>query len=194
MKFQMFFEFPGVLITIGALLLIISIIIIIIAYRSGSKDVDASKLSTNGLYKSTISHDGYYDNGKPKIVIEQMKQENKELAKTKVFEPLKENKKENNSEMRKGIKDQIDKIPITEKPLFPKANKNTEVKEEDLPVIDAFEEEFKTSSKKELEKPKIIDAKEEDFINPRTVQNKNEVKTVIKDPVYLEDDEDVELL
>ena len=194
MKFQMFFEFPGVLITIGALLLIISIIIIIIAYRSGSKDVDASKLSTNGLYKSTISHDGYYDNGKPKIVIEQKEQENKELAKTKVFEPLKENKKENNSEMRKGIKDQIDKIPITEKPLFPKANKNTEVKEEDLPVIDAFEEEFKTSSKKELEKPKIIDAKEEDFINPRTVQNKNEVKTVIKDPVYLEDDEDVELL
>lgn len=194
MKFQMFFEFPGVLITIGALLLIISIIIIIIAYRSGSKDVDASKLSTNGLYKSTISHDGYYDNGKPKIVIEQKKQENKELSKTKVFEPLKENKKENNSEMRKGIKDQIDKIPITEKPLFPKANKNTEVKEEDLPVIDAFEEEFKTSSKKELEKPKIIDAKEEDFINPRTVQNKKEVKTVIKDPVYLEDDEDVELL
>ena len=194
MKFQMFFEFPGVLITIGALLLIISIIIIIIAYRSGSKDVDASKLSTNGLYKSTISHDGYYDNGKPKIVIEQKKQENKELAKTKVFEPLKENKKENNSEMRKGIKDQIDKIPITEKPLFPKANKNTEVKEEDLPVIDAFEEEFKTSSKKELEKPKIIDAKEEDFINPRTVQTKKEVKTVIKDPVYLEDDEDVELL
>lgn len=194
MKFQMFFEFPGVLITIGALLLIISIIIIIIAYRSGSKDVDASKLSTNGLYKSTISHDGYYDNGKPKIVIEQKEQENKELAKTKVFEPLKENKKENNSEMRKGIKDQIDKIPITEKPLFPKANKNTEVKEEDLPVIDAFEEEFKTSSKKELEKPKIIDAKEEDFINPRTVQTKKEVKTVIKDPVYLEDDEDVELL
>lgn len=194
MKFQMFFEFPGVLITIGVLLLIISIIIIIIAYRSGSKDVDASKLSTNGLYKSTISHDGYYDNGKPKIVIEQKKQENKELAKTKVFEPLKENKKENNSEMRKGIKDQIDKIPITEKPLFPKANKNTEVKEEDLPVIDAFEEEFKTSSKKELEKPEIIDAKEEDFINPRTVQNKKEVKTVIKDPVYLEDDEDVELL
>ena len=194
MKFQMFFEFPGVLITIGVLLLIISIIIIIIAYRSGSKDVDASKLSTNGLYKSTISHDGYYDNGKPKIVIEQKKQENKELAKTKVFEPLKENKKENNSEMRKGIKDQIDKIPITEKPLFPKANKNTEVKEEDLPVIDAFEEEFKTSSKKELEKPKIIDAKEEDFINPRTVQNKKEVKTVVKDPVYLEDDEDVELL
>lgn len=193
MKFQMFFEFPGVLITIGALLLIISIIIIIIAYRSGSKDVDASKLSTNGLYKSTISHDGYYDNGKPKIVIEQKEQENKELAKTKVFEPLKENKKENNSEMRKGIKDQIDKIPITEKPLFPKANKNTEVKEEDLPVIDAFEEEFKTSSKKELEKPKIIDAKE-DFINPRTVQTKKEVKTVIKDPVYLEDDEDVELL
>lgn len=190
----MFFEFPGVLITIGALLLIISIIIIIIAYRSGSKDVDASKLSTNGLYKSTISHDGYYDNGKPKIVIEQKKQENKELSKTKVFEPLKENKKENNSEMRKGIKDQIDKIPITEKPLFPKANKNTEVKEEDLPVIDAFEEEFKTSSKKELEKPKIIDAKEEDFINPRTVQNKKEVKTAIKDPVYLEDDEDVELL
>lgn len=200
MKFQMFFEFPGILITIGVLLLIISIIIIIIAYKSDNKDVDASKLSTHGLYKSTITHDGYYDNGKPKIIIEQnqsdINNKDNELDRTKVYTPLQQNKKEEKKAIRQGIKDQVEKIPIAEKPLFPKANidNNSKNSIENLPIIDAFEEEFSKPSKKDFEKPKIKEAKKEDFTNPRDVQNKQEVKTVIKNPIYVEDDEDVELL
>ena len=196
MELQMFLEFPGVLITIGVVLLLISIIIIIIAYRSSNKDVDASKLSTNQTsYHGTVNHTGYYDNGKPKIILES---NNDDLDKTKVF------KKPQNQNIPQdrptGIKDQIERITNQEnkQPISKAIPKETPKPippvEEELPTIDVFEEEFNTPSKEDFEKPKIKEAKPGDIINPRKEASKDNIKTVIKKPVYVEEDEDIELL
>lgn len=197
MELQMFLEFPGVLITIGVVLLLISIIIIIIAYRSNNKDVDASRLSTNQTsYHGTINHNGYYDNGKPKIVLES--NNNDDLEKTKVFK--KPQNKNFPPDRPTGIKDQIEKIAHQENkksmatPMPKAAPKPILPAEEELSTIDVFEEEFNTPSKEDLEKPTIKEAKTGDIINPRKEASKDNIKTVIKKPVYIEEDEDIELL
>ena len=199
MELQMFLEFPGVLITIGVILLLISIIIIIIAYKSSTKEVDASMLSTNKVhYNSTVNHQGYDDNGKPKIVIK-MNNENDNLDKTKVFTPINNKEEKPNNINKMGIKDQIEKIngkETEEKPhtTIPKATINKPSIEKTEPTIDVIEEEFTSPSKKDLEKPKIKIAKPDEIASPRQEAIKTEEKTVIKKPVYVEEDEDIELL
>ena len=188
----MFFEFPGILITIGVILLLISIIIIIVAYKSDAKDVDASKLSTNYVhYDSEVRQEGYYDNGKPKIIIEDNSTTNKdqieELGKTKIFKPaeikLEEQKasEENNKEPRQmGIKDMLEDINKVD-------DKKENEKEE---IMDIFNEEFEAINKEENKEDKVEKTLKEE--KQETKETKNDTKEETKPTI--EEDEDIELL
>lgn len=85
MDISMFLVFPGILITIGVFLLILSIIIVIIAYKTADKPIKNSLADKN--YEVNVKEDGYYDNGKPKIILEQTTKPKEEdnLDSTKVF-------------------------------------------------------------------------------------------------------------
>ena len=78
MNIEMFIKFPGILITIGAVLLLLSIIIGIIAYKK-----DKSLIGADSLSNSVLSIDEIDDEKPPientqKIKIEEKKEEEKE--------------------------------------------------------------------------------------------------------------------
>lgn len=178
----MFFEFPGILITIGVFLLLISIIIIIVAYRSDVKDVDASKLSTNNHRREDdiIPKD---DNIEEKQILEnkEEKEDKKDLEKTKIFKPaeikLEEQtiSEENNEQSRPmGIKDMLEDI-----------NKVDDKKENEKDeTIDIFDEEFEAVDKEENKEDKI----DETLKQEKQEEKEPETKSAI------EEDEDIELL
>lgn len=170
----MFFEFPGILITIGVALLLISIIIIIVAYRSDVKDVDASKLSTNNKnQKDDDINQPEVKTEEKEIKIEEPKKDEKDLEKTKIFKPAeimleeKDISKDNKEERPRGLKDLLEDI-----------NKVDEKKSnEKIETIDIFNEEFD----KEI---KIEDLKKEEKEETKQPEIKSET----------EDNEDIELL
>lgn len=160
MDIAMFFQFPGILITIGVALLLISIIIIVVAYKSEEKDVDASKLSTN-INAANVIHDGYYDNGKPKITIEAtsvVENNQVQTEEVKQQEPVMEN-----VNVQIGIKDQIENIHDKEE-----KKEITEPKEEQKEIVIEPQPEKEPELKEEIkpEEPKTIDVFEEEFSEP----------------------------
>ena len=170
----MFFEFPGILITIGVILLLISIIIIIVAYRSDIKDVDASKLSTNNNNQENEDKTEQVE-AKPEdkeIKIEE-KEDKKELEKTKIFKPAeimleeKAISEDNKEERPMGLKDLLEDINKVDE-------KKDNIKEKE-DTIDIFNEEFNETIKTE-------ESKKDEKVEPEKTK-----------PV-IEEDEDIELL
>ena len=117
MDIKMFFEFPGVLITIGVFLLVVSIVIGVIAYKNPVDDeevVEDNKVDTETKLESTLEVE---ENNIPleenKEVIEQVSEE--DLGKTEVLdtslfvenkeEPLQE--KMEKTENLDDVKDEI---------------------------------------------------------------------------------------
>ena len=185
----MFFEFPGILITIGVILLLISIIIIIVAYRSDNKDVDASKLSTNYhrrdddvIPREDDKKEETLENKPQGEVLENKPTETKEdpkkdLEKTKIFKPAELMPKEQNESLENS-----GERPMGLKDLLEGINKVDEKKELDKEeLIDIFDKEFKTENKEKTEKIVINEEKE----------LKEEQKELSHLP---EEDEDIELL
>lgn len=178
----MFFEFPGILITIGVFLLLISIIIIIVAYRSDVKDVDASKLSAT--YQHSDSDVIHKENEKTEQVIENKTEEvengTKDLEKTKIFMPKEIKLDEEliaskDEEIRlMGIKDMLEDINKVD-------NKKELDKEES---IDIFNEEFDAENKEEKEVK----------VEEPSIEEKPEVKEQKETKIDLEEDEEIELL
>lgn len=178
----MFFEFPGVLITIGVFLLVISIIIIIVAYRSDVKDVDASKLSAN--YQHSDSDIIHKENEKIEQIIENKTEEvengPKDLEKTKIFMPKEIKLDEEliaskDEEIRPmGIKDMLEDINKVD-------NKKELDKEES---IDIFNEEFDAENKEEKEVK----------VEEPSIEEKPKVKEQKETKIDLEEDEEIEFL
>ena len=192
MELQMFLEFPGVLITVGVALLLISIIIIIIAYKSNSKEVDASKLSVNQVhYDSNVYQDGYDNRGKPKMTIESNAVSNS-LDKTKVFKTINKDVAMNNNNFGNqrpiGIKDQLERYE-TKKSNDNVKNQNVAGKIKE-PVVDVFEEEF--SSKPDVNGfSSPIDDSKDIKVNTK-VDNVKKLESAVDDTSNEEDD--IELL
>lgn len=169
MDLHMFLVFPGILITIGVSLLLISIIIVIVAYKTADKPAKSSL--SDGHYEASVKTDGYYDNGKPKIILEATnKEEPKEdLEKTKPFKfPVHKN------------------APITEM--------NNDV----IKRINKMDEEFgKDITKKDelIKIPDIPPVKQEEQIDILDAEFTTEEKTKQNIPLMKkEDEEDIELL
>ena len=166
MNISMFLVFPGILITIGVFLLILSIIIVIIAYKTADKPLKNSLVASN--YDTNIKEEGYYDNGKPKIVLEA------------------------NSINKEPEEDNLDKTKVFK---FPASHKNVPINEVNNDVsarINKMDEEFAkemndTSKEDELIKIPPIDTptKEESLEELETKESNKETK---------EDDDDIELL
>lgn len=127
---KMFLEFPGILITIGVVLLIISIIIIIIAYRQDKKEnkpIAAENLSMNDInYNNVVSSldDSDYN-------------DDQDMDKTKIFPKAINSANQNNVTIPKV---EIKKV----------LEDNNSYNHDDLneKTIDAFEEEFNNTEEK----------------------------------------------
>lgn len=78
MNIEMFIKFPGILITIGAVLLLLSIIIGIIAYKKDKKTITADSLSDDVLSIDEIDDEKPPIENTQKIKIEEAKKEDEE--------------------------------------------------------------------------------------------------------------------
>lgn len=166
MDLNMFFVFPGILITIGAGLLILSIIIVIIAYKT----VDKQKLDnlSDIHYESTIKEEGYYDDGKPKIVIE-----------AESVKPV-----ESNVEPLADLNNNLDATKIFKFPVHKQElDKSDDLIKQTPLVIGDFDE---------VSEMENIDVLEKDFVTfkEKPVEEKKEVLA----PQVVEEEEEIELL
>lgn len=78
MDIEMFIKFPGILITIGAILLLLSIIIGFIAYKKDKNTIGASSLSNDVLSVDEIDDEKPPIENTQKIKIEEPKEDGKE--------------------------------------------------------------------------------------------------------------------
>lgn len=112
MNISMFLVFPGILITIGVFLLILSIIIVIIAYKTADKPLKNSLVASN--YDNNIKEKDYYNNENPKVVLEanskNQEQEENKIDNTKVFKFLASHKNVPISEVNNDVSDRINKM------------------------------------------------------------------------------------
>ncbi len=166
MDLHMFLVFPGILITIGVSLLLISIIIVIVAYKTADKPAKSSL--SDGHYEANVKTDGYYDNGKPKIILEATsKEEPKEdLETTKPFTfPVHKNAPI--TEMNNDVMQRINKMDeefgkdITKKDELIKIPDIPPVKQEEQ--IDMLNEEFSSKEEPKLNIPLMKKEEEEDI-------------------------------
>lgn len=154
MNISMFLVFPGILITIGVFLLILSIIIVIIAYKTADKPLKNSLVASN--YDTSIKEKDYYDNENPKVVLEanskNKEQEENKIDNTKVFKFPASHKNVPISEVNNDVSDRINKMDEE----FAKEMDNTSNKDEfiKIPPIDTptKEEEFEELEPKESNK------------------------------------------
>ena len=145
---RMFIEFPGILITIGMILLIISIVIIIIIYKSESKVIDASLLKeSENDYQNQINNEIYNNDVVPTEpqIEEAPKEEPQEVAVTQTLQ------NELNNLVNEAM---VTNFNVPKESL--QENQKEEVQEvkqvEEEPVINAFDEEFKDETNKQEEK------------------------------------------
>lgn len=166
MDLHMFLVFPGVLITIGVCLLLISIIIVIVAYKTADKPAKSSLSDVH--YEANVKTDGYYDNGKPKIILEATsKEEPKEdLETTKPFTfPVHKNAPI--TEMNNDVMQRINKMDeefgkdITKKDELIKIPDIPPVKQEEQ--IDILDAEFTAEEKQKPNVPLMKKEEEEDI-------------------------------
>lgn len=148
----MFLEFPGILITIGVILLLISIIIIIFAYKVETKVVDASKLSTN------LPKENHFKFEEPKEENKELDNDDNDAQQTKVFKPSELSLK---PEENVGITDKIVGAEHAEEK--PKDDINKLIEEIEKPKQVEEKPEIKEEIPKiaEIEPIKVDDIKEE---------------------------------
>ena len=135
-------------------MLILSIIIVIIAYKTADKPLKNSLVASN--YDTSIKEKDYYDNESPKIVLEanskNKEQEENKMDNTKVFKFPASHKNVPISEVNNDVSDRINKMDEE----FAKEMDNTSNKDEliKIPPIDTptKEEEFEELEPKESNK------------------------------------------
>ena len=184
MDFSMFLVFPGILITIGVGLLLLSIIIVIIAYKTADKQEPS--ISNQNSYDKNIKNE---NNDNLNIDIKSVANEN--YSNNIIEENTSEEIKNNDLTQEEGVSKSINNIPenslentktfnfsenkpfneeIINKEEFPKIGVQ---KQEEK--IDAFEKEFEnTEVKQEFpnqgKKEEKIDAFEKEFENVKDIQ------------------------
>ena len=157
---KMFIEFPGILITIGIVLLIISIITIIIIYKSESKVIDASVLNENS-YQNYLNNEIYQEEP---INTPQVQNINESVAPEPVIkqnEPVtKQLEAQLSTLTNEGVTNSIN-VP-TENKVEPVKYEEPAQEEEESGFMNVFEEEFKEQEEttKEPEKQKINEIKD----------------------------------
>ena len=130
MNIEMFIKFPGILITIGAVLLLLSIIIGIIAYKK-----DKSLIGADSLSNSVLSIDEIDDEKPPientqKIKIEEPKEDEKEsftFPKEEEIEDIKTEPIPIINQVDTINKEEVTIVPVMEK-VEPVAEKVEEIK------------------------------------------------------------------
>lgn len=147
MNIEMFIKFPGILITIGVVLLLLSVIIGIIAYKKDKKLIGADSLSNN-----TLSNDEL-DDEKPPI---------ENTQKIKIEEPKEEEKESFTFPKEEEIED-IKTEPI---PIINQANA---INNEEVTVVPVMERIEPIVENKEEIKPIVVEQpKEEKEEQPKT--------------------------
>lgn len=149
MNIEMFIKFPGILITIGAVLLLLSIIIGIIAYKK-----DKSLIGADSLSNSVLSIDEIDDEKPPientqKIKIEEKKEEEKEsftFPKEEEIEDIKTEPIPFINQTNTINEDEVKVVPVMEK-----VEPIVENIEEINPIV---AEKVKEEVKEEKEQPK----------------------------------------
>ncbi|MGM9879573.1 MAG: hypothetical protein ACI31R_06100 [Bacilli bacterium] len=223
MDFSMFLVFPGILITIGVGLLLLSIIIVIIAYKTADKpessnlnQIDYNKTIENennesfnsNIYGSTSEN---INNNKPEEKPNE-NMENNPFSEEKTPENI-DNNVETNLEQTKifsfpdnsALKEELPKVEI------PKKLENEE-------KMDAFEQEFEKAEDKKIEmfqqqeipKQEIMEEKvdvfKQEFESPKEekqievypkikdIKTEKPVINSIKQPKIEEEEEEIEIL
>ena len=141
MDISTFFKFPGILIIIGVFLLIISIILMITAYKTEKKSTDESTIKNESI--NEINNINIDEKEEQEETKETTKDE--ELSKTKVYKHIpKIVQKEKDEHEEKDKPQNIIKEPEE----FIRAKKAIQ-KETTKDTIDVFDEEFNNSKEED---------------------------------------------
>lgn len=175
-------EFPGILITIGVCLILISVIIIIIAYKAETKVVDATKLSVqNNNFEmnkeENVINDEINDINNNIETIVQVPENNAGIDEN-INENVIINEEITNEVTEEKVDEENDKLEIPQvdaKILDIKGPEKEDITEI-LPTINAFDLEFNDNNKYE------------------PILNKKQEKIEDKIKKEIEEEEDIELL
>lgn len=196
MDLSMFLVFPGILITIGIGLLLLSIILVIIAYKTADTQEPSNLSQVNYAINLENENNDNINNeikpeengvSNPDNIVEENKSDNLNNNYVQEKEPseIKDNNIENNLEIAK-----VSKLP--NEPETKKDEKFIKVElpkeeitkpEDNEEKIDVFEKEFESFEEPFSPKPKFEDLKHENLVTTQT--NKQEKE---------EDEEEIEIL
>ena len=193
MDFSMFLVFPGILITIGVGLLLLSIIIVIIAYKTADKQ-EPSISNQNSYDKNMENENNDNLNNEIKSVA------NENYSNNIIEEKTSEEIKNNDLTQEEGVSKSINNIPEnslenTKTFYFPENKPSNEeiINKEEFSKIEVQKQEEKIDAfEKEFENMKDIQA--EVYPKIENTKIKNSIPKDLKQSKIEEEEEEIEIL